>query len=86
MSASSSNHERTPLLQSERDLVKIGGTDVYGTETAIDGEIERSRPSTSSSESQPSSPGVAPSVVVLVLTIGEVMGFLYWKTETNFTT
>ncbi|KAE9968812.1 hypothetical protein EG328_007270 [Venturia inaequalis] len=70
MSVSSANHERTPLLQSERDLVKTGGTDVYGTETAIDGEIERSRPSTSSSEVQTSNPGVAPSLVVLALTIG----------------
>lgn len=77
MSVSSANHERTPLLQSERDLVKTGGTDVYGTETAIDGEIERSRPSTPSSEVQTSNPGVTPSLVVLALTIGKLMGFVF---------
>lgn len=70
MSESSDSHERTPLLQTERDLVKTGGTDVCSAETLIDEEIERSRPSTSSSGPPTSSPGVAPSVVVLVLTIG----------------
>lgn len=70
MSESSASHERTPLLQTERDLVKTGGTDVYGAEILIDEEIGCSRPLTSSSGILTSSPGVAPSVVVLVLTIG----------------
>ena len=71
MSESPSPHERTPLIQTESDLIKTGGTDVYGTETLVDEEIRGSRPSSSSSSQTPtSSPGVAPSVVVLVLTIG----------------
>lgn len=86
MSESSSSHERTPLLQDEREHVKAGGTDVYGTETAIDEEIEGSRPSTSSSGTQVSSPGVAPSVVVLVLTIGKSMGLVIAMSWANFVT
>jgi hypothetical protein len=71
MSDSRSNHERTPLIQTESELVKTGGTDVHGTETLIDEEISGSRPSSSASSQTPtSSPGVAPSVVVMVLTIG----------------
>ncbi|TLD37309.1 multidrug resistance protein [Venturia nashicola] len=70
MSESSSRHERTRLLQPETHLGKTGGTDVYATETAIDEEAERSCPSTASSRTQTSNPGVAPWVVVLVLTIG----------------
>jgi hypothetical protein len=70
MSDSQPHHERTPLLQTENDLIKTGGTDVYGTETVIDEVIERLRPSSTSSGIPISSVGVSPSMVVLVLTIG----------------